>query len=97
MDSIFLLAGGFGIAVGGYFLYLAYTKGLPAAVAWAKAKWNAAKNDLAQVRGDAVAAQAYAARLEQDLNSLTLRVEAIEAKAPKPVAMPMQSAAAPVV
>jgi hypothetical protein len=47
--SIATGAAGAGIA---YFLYLVSSKGLPAALAWVKARWNAGKADLEQLKGD---------------------------------------------
>jgi hypothetical protein len=52
MDQILSVAIG---AVGAgalYFVYLAASKGLPATVAWAKAKWNAGKTEAAALRAD---------------------------------------------
>jgi hypothetical protein len=51
MDIFSIAAGAAGVGVV-YFLYLAGTKGLPAALAWAKAKWNAGKADFAALQGD---------------------------------------------
>lgn len=49
---------GAGAVVGGYLVYIAATKGVPAA--WAKIKgwWNAGKADLAAVKNDVAALKA---------------------------------------
>lgn len=48
MDASLIAAAAAGAAGLGvvYFLYLSASKGLPAAWAWVKAKWNAGKADL---------------------------------------------------
>lgn len=64
MFDVFSIAiGAIGVGLA-YFIYLASTKGLPAAYAWAKAKWNAGK--------------AKAAQLDAGLETLTLKVTALE-------------------
>jgi hypothetical protein len=55
MDLFSLAAGAAGVG-GTYFLYLASSKGLPAVLAWAKARWNAGKPDLKSLQGDIVEA-----------------------------------------
>jgi len=75
----------FSIAVGAagvgclYFLYLASSKGLPAALAWLKAKWNAGKADLAGLQGDVVDVKSKLASIETvALNEIKNRLAAIE-------------------
>ena len=63
MDILQIALGAAGAGLS-YFLYLAATKGLPAALAWLKAKWNAGK--------------AKAAQVESDLEAVTLKVTTLE-------------------
>jgi len=75
--SELVLGAGLGIAgvAVAVFLYIAATKGLPAAIAWVKAKWTAAKKDLANLKGDL-------ASLEQRVVALEQKVAAPAAAAP---------------
>jgi hypothetical protein len=47
--DIFSIAAGVGVL---WFLKLAASKGLPAAVAWVKTRWNAGKADFSALQGD---------------------------------------------
>lgn len=81
-----------GVALAGasYFAYLVATKGLPAAWALAKAKWNAGKAELAKLQGDL-------ATLEQGVVAdVKERVAALEAEMSrlKPAPNPVPTAAA---
>ena len=64
MDIFSIAAGAAGVGVV-YFLYLAATKGLPAAYAWAKARWNAGTSELASLEADLAGASAKVTALEQ--------------------------------
>lgn len=66
-DTILTAAAGFAAAVAIYFAYLAATKGLPAAVAWAKAKWTAGAAEIATIKADIESLKLKAAALEQRL------------------------------
>lgn len=48
MDPFSIAVGAAGVGLA-YFLYLASTRGLPAAYAWMKAKWNAGRAGIAQL------------------------------------------------
>jgi hypothetical protein len=100
ITSIAVGAAGVGFA---YFLYLAATKGLPAALAWAKAKWNSAgaevtalRADLAQLEQGAVAdVKSRLATLEADVASLKKPAAPAPAAAPVAAAPAFVTAAAP--
>ena len=53
MDKVSIAVGAVGVA-GLYFLYLAASKGLPAAYAWVKAKWSGAGAEFATLKADFV-------------------------------------------
>lgn len=80
--------GAAGVAVA-YFTYLAATKGLPAAIAWVKAKWNAGKAELAALEAEITDAKAKLNTLEQNtvaelkagLAAVQADVTALKAKA----------------
>jgi trans-2-enoyl-CoA reductase len=57
MDVFSIAVGAVGVGVA-YFLYLAVTKGLPAAWAWLKAKSTAAESRLASIEADVAALKA---------------------------------------
>jgi hypothetical protein len=59
--TIGLVLGGAG---GAWFTHLVATKGLPAAIAWAKAKWNAGKADLANLKGRLAAVEEQLAAIK---------------------------------
>jgi hypothetical protein len=65
MDIVSIAVGAAGVGVV-YFAYLAATRGLPAALAWVKAKWNAGKAEIAA--------------LEQDIDAAHVKVDAATAK-----------------
>lgn len=85
--SIAVGAGGVGLS---YFLYLTATKGLPAAIAWAKDKWHAGKADLAMLQADlhelgsqvTVLEHETIAELRTAFDSLRAEVEALKAAPP---------------
>lgn len=85
MEWIFYVLPGLAVAAVSYLVYVAATKGLPAAIATAKAWWSKGKQDLATVRGDVAEAHDRLAKLEA-------RVKALEVT---PAAQPLASAAAP--
>jgi hypothetical protein len=63
-----------------YFLYLVATKGLPAALAWVKAKWNAGKADLAALQAEIAGVQIKVASIETvALADIKARLSALEA------------------
>jgi hypothetical protein len=64
MDVFSIAAGAAGVGVA-YFLYLVGTKGLPAALAWVKARWNAGKANLAQIEADLEGVTGKVTSLEQ--------------------------------
>lgn len=70
MDQFFGIAAGAAGVVGLYFLYLAATKGLPAAVAWFKTWWNKGKAELDALKADVATAQTAAAALEAKLQPM---------------------------
>jgi hypothetical protein len=80
MDKLVYIAIGAALVGGGWFSYLAATKGLPAAWAWLRAKWNAAKNEVAA--------------LKADLGSIETRVRALEQQAVSAVAVAPAAAVA---
>jgi microcompartment protein CcmL/EutN len=96
----------FSIAVGAiavgviYFLYLAATRGLPAAIAWARAKWSAGKADLVGLQGDVAGLggkvtaleQGAVADLQRGFEALRGDIDALKARVPVTAAAP---AAAP--
>lgn len=93
MDALSIAAGAAGVGAA-YFLYLVATKGLPAALAWAKAKWNAGKADFAALQGDLAGVQTKLASIETvALAELRSRIAALEALALVGRAGPPQSAA----
>ena len=61
-----LLLGAAGLLVA-YFAYLCITKGIPAAVAWVKAKFSAASADVAKLKADFAALEAKVSALEAKL------------------------------
>ena len=86
MDSILLVgAGGAGV-IGLYLLYVGATKGVPAVYATVKAWWNAAKNDLASVKGDvATLQQKYdtaIAGLRSDVDAAKAEIATLKTKVP---------------
>lgn len=91
MDVFSIAVGAFGVGAA-YFIYLTATKGLPAAVAFVKAKWNAGKADLAALQGlaDKVAS------LEQGaIAEVKTRLAAVEQKLTQAPALAAPAAAAP--
>jgi hypothetical protein len=97
MDFLLNAIPGLAIALGLYFLYLVATKGLPAALAWVKAKWNAGKDELASLEG----------RFAGEVDQVHTRLDAVEAQvkvltdaivpkpAPAPAPQPAPAAPAP--
>lgn len=78
--DVLSIAIGAALVFAAYFVYLAATKGLPAAWAWLKAKWTAGKAAAAKIETDLSGLGAKVTALEN-------RVEAVEwAVKPKPVA-----------
>jgi hypothetical protein len=78
MDLLSIAAGAAGVGAA-YVLYLVATKGLPAALAWLKAKWNAGKADLAALQGDVAGVQTKVASLETVVVAeLRSRIAALE-------------------
>lgn len=74
--TIALLAAG---ALGAYFLHLVATKGLPAAIAWVKAKWNAGKAAAAGLQAGVESAHARITDLETSaLPAIKARLSALE-------------------
>lgn len=63
MDLFSIAAGAAGVGAA-YFVYLASTKGLKFALAWARAKWNAGKADLAGLQGDLAGLSGKVASIE---------------------------------
>jgi hypothetical protein len=95
MDIISVAIGAVGVFFA-WFSYLAATRGLPAALAWAKAKWNAGKTELAAIRGDIGDAQTKIAALEQGaIAGLDKRLAVLEAQMAGLKPAPAVAAAAP--
>lgn len=92
MDVISIAVGAVGVGVA-YFLYLAATKGLPAALAWVKAKWNAGKVELASLESDIADAHDRVTSLEHRLDSVESSIKALSA--PAAPAKPATVSAAP--
>jgi hypothetical protein len=63
MDIVGILTGAVGVGVV-YFIYLAATKGLPAAWAWLKAWWTAGAAELNAVKARIAALEADVAKLK---------------------------------
>jgi cob(I)alamin adenosyltransferase len=101
MFDLFSVAAGAGGVGLSYFLYLAATKGLPAAVAWAKEKWNAGKADLETIQADlhelgsqvTVLEHQTVAELRTAFDSLRAEVEALKAAPPAAPETPAVAAA----
>lgn len=92
MDVFSIAAGAAGVGVI-YFLYLVATKGLPAALSWAKAKWNAGKAGLSALQGDVEGISGKLTSLEQEIKSRLATVESAVVSLKAPAAA--QPAAAP--
>lgn len=86
MESVLYVVPGLVVALGAYFVYLAATKGLPAAVTWFKAWWNKGKAELSTLKGDVTEAQAKLTSMEAtlgaDVAKLKTDVAALQAKVP---------------
>jgi hypothetical protein len=82
MDIFQIALGAAGVGVA-YFVYLAATTGLPAALAWIKAKWNAGK--------------AAAAALESRISTLEKDVGALKKASTAPAPQSAPAPAAPAV
>jgi hypothetical protein len=84
VGTLVTLAEGAGIAAGCYLAYVAYKRGLPAAVKIVKGWWNSSKNELSSVKGDIAKASTEIAALEQKvtplLDSLKADMTAVKAK-----------------
>ena len=87
MDFVSLVAGAAGVLVV-YLIYLSATKGLPAAWAWLKAKWNAGKAQAIALQSDIDAAHVRITALEQQVAQMAAQL------LPKPAAAPSTTAAA---
>lgn len=92
MDVLSIAAGAAGVLLC-YFLYLVATKGLPAAQAWVKAKWNAGKAGLAVIENDVAEVTTRVGSLETSFGSLSNSVslmqqefERVKALLPAPAA-----------
>jgi len=99
MDIFSIAIGAVGVGVA-YFLFLAATKGMPAALAWVKAKWNAGTNEIAQIEADLSGLAGRVSSLEQGgvagVSQLTSVVEAVKADVEKLKAViPLPAAPAP--
>lgn len=70
MQWIFYVLPGLAVAAVSYLVYVAATKGVPAAFAKAKAWWTKGKQDLASVRGDVTSAHQRLDKLEADVAAL---------------------------
>ena len=75
MDLLSTAAGAAGVGVA-YFLYLCATKGLPAAWAWAMAKWNAGAAAAKVLQQDIDAAHERITAMETKLNGLVAAAQA---------------------
>lgn len=92
------IAIGVALAGGAYFSYLVATKGLPAALAWVRAKWNAGKVELAAIEATANSALSKAKALEEgtvagltaDMAKLKAANPQLFPPAPAPAAQPAQ-------
>jgi hypothetical protein len=92
--SIALGAAAVGLAM---FLKLCATKGVPAAIAWVKAKWNAGKADIANLQGDVAGVQSKLTSIETvALADIKTRLAALEGAvaAAKPALIPAAAASA---
>ena len=89
--DVFSIAVGVALVGVGYFLYLAASKGLPAAWVWLKAKWNAGSTGLAALKNDLAALEQGAVA---DVKTRLTKAEADIAALKKPAA-PAPAAAAP--
>lgn len=79
MDFFSIAAGAAGVGAL-WFFKLAATKGLPAALTWLKAKWNAGKADLAGLQGDVAGLTGRLSALEQGaLAELKTGLETVQA------------------
>lgn len=95
----------FSIAIGAvgvglvYFLYLAATKGLPAALAFVKAKWTAGTTKVAQIEADLEAVTGKVTTLEQQvlpaLQAAQADISALKDLLPKASASVAAAPAAP--
>jgi len=88
--SIALGAGGVGAA---YFAYLCAAKGLPAALAWIKAKWNAGKAAASALQADIDDAHHRITSLESRLVSAEASI--VTLAKPAPATAPAAATAAP--
>lgn len=70
MQWILYVLPGVAVAVAAYLVYVAATKGVPAAAAKAKAWWTKGKQDLSAVRGDVASAHQRLDKLEADVAAL---------------------------
>lgn len=70
MQWILYVLPGVAVAAAAYLVYVAATKGVPAAAAKAKAWWTKGKQDLASVRGDVASAHQRLDKLEADVAEL---------------------------
>lgn len=86
--DIFSICIGVALVGAAYFLYLAATKGLPAAFAWVQDKWNAGKKRIAALEADLAAVRA-------DVNALKVKVATPIAGANSPAAAAAPAVPAP--
>jgi hypothetical protein len=100
MDMFSIATGAVGVGVA-YFLYLVSSKGLPAALGWVKARWNAGKLDLEQIKGDVGEAHlkisSLEGRLRESFASVYAEIDELKVKAglsPGPSAAPADDSAA---
>lgn len=98
----FSIATGIAGAGAAYFLYLAGGKGLPTALGWIKARWNAGKLDLEQIKDEIGEAHLKIAgmegRLRQSFASVYAEIDELKLKAGLPPGQPVAAdlaAAAP--
>ena len=92
MDLFSIAAGAAGVGLC-YVLYIAVTKGLPAALTWLKTKWNAGKAAVSHIEGDLAGVQTKVAAIETvTLADIKRRLAAVEAElgALKAPAAPLQ-------
>ena len=102
MDIFSIAVGAAGVGAA-YFLYLAASKGLPAAWAWLKAKWTAGTAELAALKADVLGANARVdalakgavAELTTGLAAVKTDVEALKAKVATPIGSANSPAAPP--
>jgi hypothetical protein len=99
MDILSIAVGAAGVGLA-YFVYLAATKGLPAAVAWVRARWTAGRAELANLGADVDQAHVKIDAALAKLNVLqdavaTVQADVVALKAAAPAVLPFVAAVAP--